>query len=175
MLAALLVCAMVALTRAANGDTGKEAVMTGSSGKNLTECPTDWKMFNGRCSLFNPLQLHWAHAQISCMKDGANLASIHSLEEYAFVKELTTAGLIPAWIGGSDCHVSTYWFWMDSTSMDFTDWCAAQPDFTLTECCIQINVGVGKCWNDTPCTHLHASVCAKPATVIPEVTPPSIM
>ena len=25
--------------------------------------------------------------------------------------------------------------------MDYADWCAAQPDTTLTECCIQMNVG----------------------------------
>nr|AAY60837.1 type II antifreeze protein [Clupea harengus] len=140
----LLVCAIVALTKAAD------------------ECPTDWKMFNGRCFLFNPLQLHWADAQESCMKEGANLASIHSLEESTFVKELTSADLIPSWIGGTDCQISTRWFWMDSTGMDYADWCAAQPDTTLTECCIQMNVGIGKCWNDTPCTHLHSSICAKP-------------
>ncbi|CAB1436206.1 unnamed protein product [Pleuronectes platessa] len=75
-------------------------------------CPMFWYSFNNRCYKYVATQMTWADAELYCVSEGANLVSIHSLEEENFVKALIknfdhAEGY--TWIGLSDLHKEGSW------------------------------------------------------------------
>ena len=158
----LLVCAMMALARV-NGDEDTAINATAIPEVRVkffahTTCPSGWTLYSQRCFQFVPLQQTWADAQKHCLTIKGSLASIHNQEEYQFVQGLTTS-LLPTWIGGSDCQQESAWFWIGGPKMEFVGWCSGQPDNTKDQCCLQINTGGAKCWDDQPCNTPLPSVC----------------
>ncbi|XP_034721924.1 type-2 ice-structuring protein-like [Etheostoma cragini] len=121
-----------------------------------TGCPHNWSKFGQRCFFLEKARRTWANAQQFCKTIGGNLASIHSAEEYNHLQQMTSE---PTWIGGSACQEETNWFWTDGTTLDFTFWCPAQPDNTKEQCCLQMNTGVGQCWDDVGCSSMQQSIC----------------
>uniref|UniRef100_A0A3B4ETR0 C-type lectin domain-containing protein n=1 Tax=Pundamilia nyererei TaxID=303518 RepID=A0A3B4ETR0_9CICH len=70
-------------------------------------CPGGWTQYGNRCFLYNHDQMTWAQAQVKriCRNMNANLASVHSYDEYQFIRGVISratheSGL--TWIGGSD-------------------------------------------------------------------------
>nr|XP_046269528.1 type-2 ice-structuring protein-like [Scatophagus argus] len=166
----LLVCALLALSNAQSDDniSANETIIAPIGVEPIvklagTNCPLNWVLYQGRCFLFVPTQMHWAKAQENCLKQKGTLASIHNLDEYQFIQQLTTAEHLQTWVGGSDCQEEGLWFWIDSTHYDYNLWCPGQPDNSLDQCCLQINTGGGKCWDDVPCKSLNPSICVMPA------------
>ncbi|XP_061627195.1 type-2 ice-structuring protein-like isoform X3 [Phyllopteryx taeniolatus] len=99
------------------------------------------------------------YSQAHCQLFGGNLASVHSDDENAFIRTLTQG---TTWLGGSNCQTTGAWLWMDGTQMLFRFWCPLKPDNDLTQCCLQTNTGVNKCWDDVPCSAALPFVCARP-------------
>ncbi|XP_042273377.1 type-2 ice-structuring protein-like [Thunnus maccoyii] len=96
---------------------------------------------------------------------GANLVSIHSIEENHKIQSIIQADAAEnknTWIGGSDCQEVKTWFWIDGTPFNFQEWCGGQPDFP-SQNCIRINAGGGKCWDNLECNIAIGSMCVKPA------------
>ncbi|XP_044047080.1 type-2 ice-structuring protein-like isoform X2 [Siniperca chuatsi] len=158
----LLVCAMMALTRANGEDTSINGTVTNDTNIDVLNarngCPPGWEPFDGRCFKLVTSRLTWAKAEKNCQAFGGNLASTRNSEDYNFIQQMTTE---LTWIGGSACQETNAWFWSDGTPMDKPLWCAGQPDGALAQCCLQINTGDGKCWDDQPCRNLLPSVCIK--------------
>ncbi|KAM9717625.1 type-2 ice-structuring protein-like isoform 2-T2 [Menidia menidia] len=120
-----------------------------------------WTNLGARSFLFVPNNLTWAGAEKNCLSLNANLASVHSPREYQFVRDLVklvARGSPRTWIGASDCQEDDVWLWSDGTGFDFSLWADGQPDHSGS--CTQINVG--KKWDDTACSSLLPSVCARP-------------
>uniref|UniRef100_A0A669AZV6 C-type lectin domain-containing protein n=1 Tax=Oreochromis niloticus TaxID=8128 RepID=A0A669AZV6_ORENI len=70
----------------------------------------------------------------------ANLASVHSLEEYQVIQRVISEASQASertWIGGSDGQQEGYWFWIDGTRFTYTNWCSGEP--TSMERCIEMN------------------------------------
>lgn len=88
----------------------------------------------------------WADAELHCVLQGANLASIHSLEEHQFVKVLIsnfdpTEGY--TCIGLTDLHKEGGWIWSDGSPVDFTYWTSNEPDnMGGNEHCVHKNFGI---------------------------------
>ncbi|XP_061597876.1 galactose-specific lectin nattectin-like [Cololabis saira] len=126
-------------------------------------CPMFWFSFNGRCYKYVATPMTWADAEFHCLEQGANLVSIHSLEENNFVKMLI--GNFDhaerwTWIGLTDIQKEGLWFWSDGSKVSFTDWENGQPDNGPGgENCGQINFGPNKKWNDYICSYTYSSVC----------------
>ncbi|XP_042266477.1 type-2 ice-structuring protein-like [Thunnus maccoyii] len=162
----LLIFTMMVLTRA-NSEYSSEVL---SINRTVTineggPCPNQWDYYEGRCFHFVPRSLTWAKAQSSCRSMDANLASIHSIEEYHKIQSIIedhAADNKNTWIGGSDCQEVNAWYWIDGTRFNFQEWCGGQPD-SPTQNCIQINYGGGKCWDNLECDVALASMCVKPA------------
>ncbi|XP_044216423.1 type-2 ice-structuring protein-like [Thunnus albacares] len=153
----LLIFTMMALTRANNSS---EVLSINERGP----CPNNWDHYEGRCFHFVPRPLTWAKAQSNCQSMGANLASIHSIEENHKIRSIIEANAVMlenTWIGGSDCQSVGSWFWIDGTPFNFQEWCG-DPRPSPGQNCIRINSG-GKCWDNLNCFFGLESMCVKPA------------
>uniref|UniRef100_A0A8C9XRJ8 C-type lectin domain-containing protein n=2 Tax=Sander lucioperca TaxID=283035 RepID=A0A8C9XRJ8_SANLU len=68
-------------------------------------CPTGWTQFGSGCFSFNLDAKSWIDGETFCQTTGGTLASIHSAEEYTFIRNYihqVTGTDKPAWIGGFD-------------------------------------------------------------------------
>lgn len=131
-------------------------------------CPMFWYSFNGRCYKYVATRLTWADAELSCVSQGANLVSIHSLEEDDFVS-LLIGNFDPAqgftWIGLSDLHKEGGWMWSDGSAVEFFRWSDGQPDNAgVQEHCGHKNYGAELRWNDDLCSYTFAFVCVARTT-----------
>uniref|UniRef100_A0A3Q2ZKI9 Type-2 ice-structuring protein-like n=1 Tax=Kryptolebias marmoratus TaxID=37003 RepID=A0A3Q2ZKI9_KRYMA len=109
-------------------------------------CSHGWWEFNGRCFRYFPISISWANAQRNCVSMQASLASVHSFEEYHFVRNLVN-GLVQAWLGGSD---EGTWLWSDGTPFHYSQWCHGEPN----------NMAGQHLWNDFSCL-VRPYVCSK--------------
>ncbi|KAM4539910.1 lactose-binding lectin l-2-like [Odontesthes bonariensis] len=106
----------------------------------------------------------WAEAELQCVAQGANLVSIHSVQEDDFVKLLIknfdhNEGL--TWIGLSDLHYEGKWMWSDGSKADTFFWSVGEPTNEKgIEHCVHTNFGQDRKWNDTPCSDYYPGVCA---------------
>uniref|UniRef100_A0A671WFJ0 C-type lectin domain-containing protein n=1 Tax=Sparus aurata TaxID=8175 RepID=A0A671WFJ0_SPAAU len=93
--------------------------------------PQGQQNLNGRCYKYVATHLTWADAELYCVSQGANLVSIHSLEEQEFVNSLIkdfdhAQGF--TWNGLSDTQKEGGWMWSDGSAVDFKFWDAGDPD-----------------------------------------------
>ena len=66
----------------------------------LGSCQTGWKVFGQFCYQFNLDKKSWYAARLACVSQQAELASIHSPVEQAYITlEVRLYGLDAAWIG----------------------------------------------------------------------------
>ncbi|KAI9538489.1 hypothetical protein NQZ68_014250 [Dissostichus eleginoides] len=63
-------------------------------------CPNGWMGFQGRCYYHNTDILNWHYADANCASLGANLVSVHSLEEYNFLYQQIAILNGYTWLGG---------------------------------------------------------------------------
>uniref|UniRef100_A0A3Q3IJR7 C-type lectin domain-containing protein n=1 Tax=Monopterus albus TaxID=43700 RepID=A0A3Q3IJR7_MONAL len=143
--------AMLALTRAVallndqvELGTG-ETIPEGQSHavKRSTSCPWGWSRYRGRCFKYVPTPMTWTRAEQNCLSMHANLASVHSSNEYHAIQQLIV-GITHAyditWIGGYKAHGGRSWLWSDGTSMRYFNWCPKEPNnLGLNQRCIQMN------------------------------------
>uniref|UniRef100_H2LFZ0 C-type lectin domain-containing protein n=2 Tax=Oryzias latipes TaxID=8090 RepID=H2LFZ0_ORYLA len=125
-------------------------------------CPMFWYSYGDRCYKYVATPMTWGNAELHCVSQNANLVSVHSVEEEAFVKMLIQnfdPAEAPTWIGLSDAQEEGGWLWSDGTKVDFQAWDLAQPDNQKIENCGHTNHGINKKWNDYPCTHTYSFVC----------------
>uniref|UniRef100_A0A3Q2ZIA5 Type-2 ice-structuring protein-like n=1 Tax=Kryptolebias marmoratus TaxID=37003 RepID=A0A3Q2ZIA5_KRYMA len=115
-------------------------------------CSHGWWEFNGRCFRYFPISISWANAQVAL-----NLASVHSFEEYHFVRNLVN-GLVQAWLGGSDAQEEGTWLWSDGTPFHYSQWCHGEPNNMAGQHCLQMNYG-GNC---LVCEWLFVSIVCLP-------------
>ncbi|XP_022607096.1 ladderlectin-like isoform X1 [Seriola dumerili] len=159
---------MMALTRAAAlpGDM-PEKTQTAESHlvKRSTSCSAGWSLFSGRCFRYVPKPMTWAKAERNCRSMGANLASVHSTQDYHKIQNLiltTTHQQKETWIGGSDAQEENIWFWSDGSPFHYSNWCHGQPShFHGRQHCLQMNYEGQKCWDDVECNVHLPSICVK--------------
>ncbi|XP_047656844.1 C-type lectin Cal-like [Tachysurus fulvidraco] len=129
------------------------------------KCPVGWSYYSGRCYLYNGDKLDWASAEKFCQDFDAHLVSIHNENEHQQIKALIRAHDLTedlTYIGLSDCQKPFEFFWSDGTKLTFTKWDQRQPDnYFNKECCVHMNHGTYKNWNDIACDKRSPFVCAK--------------
>ncbi|XP_028317716.1 lactose-binding lectin l-2-like [Gouania willdenowi] len=129
------------------------------------KCSMYWFAFRSRCYKYIATAMSWADAELQCLSEGANLASIHSLEEHAFVNSLIK-NLDPAqehtWIGLSDNHKDERWMWSDGSKVNFVYWETVEPrnDDDGLQHCVHTNWGSEWKWKHSMCFNLLPFVCA---------------
>ncbi|XP_028446126.1 galactose-specific lectin nattectin-like [Perca flavescens] len=104
-----------------------------------------------------------AGSKIFCMSAGGNLASVHSDEEYFFLREFiykVTGANRESWIGGFDAVKEGVWQWSDGSNFDYKQWATGQPDNAgRVEHCLEMNYQDKL--NDRPCQTVYPFVCSK--------------
>uniref|UniRef100_A0AAV2L1Z3 C-type lectin domain-containing protein n=1 Tax=Knipowitschia caucasica TaxID=637954 RepID=A0AAV2L1Z3_KNICA len=93
-------------------------------------CEDDWTQFGSRCFRFYNERKSWQNAESVCLTAGANLASVHSLQENDFISDsvLNVTGFSAyTWLGGYTDQ-NHRWVWSDGTPWDFEHWSPGQPD-----------------------------------------------
>ncbi|XP_060933251.1 lactose-binding lectin l-2-like, partial [Limanda limanda] len=127
-------------------------------------CPMFWFSFNNRCYKYVSTHMTWADAELYSVSQGANLVSIHSLDEHNFIEALMknfdhAEGW--TWIGLRDLHKEGSWMWSDGCGVNFTYWSPGEPNNgRRREHCVHTNYSKDKKWNDAFCTFCLPSVCA---------------
>uniref|UniRef100_A0AAV2L344 C-type lectin domain-containing protein n=1 Tax=Knipowitschia caucasica TaxID=637954 RepID=A0AAV2L344_KNICA len=94
-------------------------------------CENGWTPFDSRCYKFFNRKSSWMDAETSCLRVGANLVSVHSLEENTFIGDLifkATGSNTGTWLGGTDAVVNNRWMWSDGTRWDFEQWFTDEPN-----------------------------------------------
>ncbi|KAG9272242.1 galactose-specific lectin nattectin-like [Astyanax mexicanus] len=108
-------------------------------------CQLGWSTYERRCFRFFKTALQWIYAEAECLRYGGNLASVHSANEYAFLKKLIHQGAgsaVKTWIGGHDAVKEGRWFWSDGSKMNFQNWGKNEPNNNLLgEDCLEIIYG----------------------------------
>ncbi|XP_029977137.1 lactose-binding lectin l-2-like [Salarias fasciatus] len=126
-------------------------------------CPPFWYGFNGRCFRYVAAHRTWIDAERHCVSQGANLVSIHRVQEHEFVRLLIAnfdSSHGRTWIGLTDHHQNSKWIWSDGSRVDFFFWSPRQPNNYRGESCVETNWGPTKRWNDYHCNARFPSVCA---------------
>ncbi|XP_030609443.1 ladderlectin-like [Archocentrus centrarchus] len=149
-----LLLAMMALTTVA-GEGNTDTI--------FPSCPRGWTQYWGRCFYYVSQPMIWGDAQENCQSMNANLASVHSPEEYLEIQKLIfddSKASERTWIGGTDAQQEGYWFWMDGTRVTYTNWCQGEPNNSYgNENCMEMNFSGNKCMNDQSCYSKFPSVC----------------
>ncbi|XP_053347188.1 lactose-binding lectin l-2-like isoform X1 [Clarias gariepinus] len=129
-----------------------------------TCCPCGWVKYERRCFTYQASKMDWASAEKHCLDLGGHLTSIHSENEYQLIKALIRTHdpeENAAWIGLNGCQKKFNWFWSDGSRLTFTKWNPREPNFVNGECCVHIDRGGLKNWNDISCAHRYSFVCAR--------------
>ncbi|XP_025758260.1 ladderlectin-like [Oreochromis niloticus] len=127
-------------------------------------CPPFWWSFSSRCYKYVATPMSWSDAEFHCLSQGANLVSIHNMEEEIFVRsliEIFDHAQRATWIGLSDIHREGRWMWSDGSVARFFNWKTGEPNNDGEENCVTNNYHTVKKWNDWPCSSSFASVCVK--------------
>uniref|UniRef100_W5L325 C-type lectin domain-containing protein n=1 Tax=Astyanax mexicanus TaxID=7994 RepID=W5L325_ASTMX len=105
-------------------------------------CP--WSALGGKFYKFFNTKVGWADAEVHCLKNGGNLASVHNKEENFFIQNLikqATGSNTRTWIGGYDAVKEGTWLWSDGLEMNFKNWGYSQPSNYLgKEHCIEAHL-----------------------------------
>ncbi|XP_036452963.1 ladderlectin-like [Colossoma macropomum] len=143
----------------------------------LSQCQNGWSQFGSRCFSVFTTSANWLASEQNCVNMGGHLASVHSSEEYTFIRALVlnvTSSNSRTWLGATDAVQEGVWVWTDGSAFDYINWSTGQPDNAgSAENCMEMNFPVN--WNDVTCNSLFPSVCAKTitTTTVPSTTVPS--
>ena len=98
-------------------------------------CPSDWLMYGEKCYKFIDSEMTWHDAEEACglIHPGSTLASVHDIEQNAFLSE-TVAGYDIAWLGLRRASSNGSWNWTDGSSFDFTFWNENHPQDDDDQC-----------------------------------------
>ncbi|CAL8293581.1 unnamed protein product [Lota lota] len=132
-------------------------------------CPSHWVPYAGNCYNLQRGKKMWKDALSACHKDGADLASVHNIEEQSFL--ISQMGYLPTdqlWIGLNDQRSQMYFEWSDRSQVTFTRWQSDEPSHAtnLQEDCVLIRGKEGK-WADQGCEKENGYICKKTASSKP--------
>ncbi|XP_028288347.1 macrophage mannose receptor 1 [Parambassis ranga] len=136
-------------------------------------CPNSWVPYAGNCYYLERSKKMWKDALAACRKEGADLASIHNIEEQSFI--ISQSGYLPTdvlWIGLNDQRNQMLFEWSDHSSVTFTQWQSDEPSHAASfqEDCVIIRGKDGK-WADYMCERTYGYICKKKASIKPDGGP----
>jgi len=113
----------------------------------------------------------WNDAQNECVNKSGTLASVHSEEEWIFIKGILTkadvsGGLSGVWLGGSEKRIegNWQWVWTDGTPVNYSDWGGGCPMGINVYHCIYAYANADNWqWCNLRYTTLFYAVCKIPA------------
>uniref|UniRef100_A0A3B5KZ80 C-type lectin domain-containing protein n=1 Tax=Xiphophorus couchianus TaxID=32473 RepID=A0A3B5KZ80_9TELE len=108
------------------------------------KCPAGWTRYRGDCYLYDDTELTWIQAELHCISNHGNLATLQNRHQYAFLRRVIfkSAGSHKrTWVGGHDGVKEGTWLWSRGEKFDFTPWGPGEPNnFEGNEDCMEINL-----------------------------------
>ncbi|XP_070694961.1 galactose-specific lectin nattectin-like [Pempheris klunzingeri] len=122
-----------------------------------------------RCAPLFVWTVDWSRCNITrlrfCNHLGGNLASLHTIDEYNFIRGVilrVTGYHKSTWVGGHDAVREGVWLWSDGSLFDFTGWAYREPNnYKGREDCMEINFAGRDYVNDNRCYRRKSFVCIK--------------
>ncbi|KAI4891319.1 hypothetical protein NFI96_033520 [Prochilodus magdalenae] len=131
------------------------------------KCESGWQMFGKNCYKYMTVAKTWAEAEQHCISNGGNLASVHSAQTQAFLKDLGKGAdgkHLRTWIGAHDATQDFVWLWSDGSKFSFNAWHTGEPsNGGRREKCVEMNFGDEVLWNDARCSIKLFFVCQRPS------------
>nr|XP_049593092.1 uncharacterized protein LOC125979185 isoform X7 [Syngnathus scovelli] len=128
----------------------------------------DWEEFAGFC--YKPFddERDWADAQQVCRGFGAELVSIRTKVEQAWVKNASNFETSDMWTGLNDLALPGMFVWSDRHKVTFTPWAAGEPNqrVALGKHCVALLRQTGK-WKLMSCTQVNSFMCKMPTVRFP--------
>merc|ERR1719419_650910 len=115
--------------------------------------------YGNSCYFKTPSQMTWDEANTTCLGLGAELASVHSLEENTYLYILCGTEN-SCWIGFTDAAVEGKWEWSDGRNVEFTNWENGEPNNNFNEDYAAIEGGTSQ-WNDWGGNYDAYAICQK--------------
>ncbi|XP_075385782.1 lymphocyte antigen 75 [Tenrec ecaudatus] len=128
-------------------------------------CGKDWEKDEqiGSCYQFNTqATLPWKEAYVSCHNQGADLLSINSAVELAYLKEKEGIARV-FWIGLNQLYSDRGWEWSDHRPLNFLNWSPDTPSAPTIgrSSCARMEAESGL-WQSFSCEAQLPYVCKKP-------------
>ncbi|KAK4329168.1 hypothetical protein Pmani_000459 [Petrolisthes manimaculis] len=138
-------------------------------------CPSDWIYTGSKCfKIFQEsVDIETAIGACKNISTSGNLASIHSSIEQAYLTSAMSTVRTSVWIGLQ--QQSYRYYWMDQTSMTYTNWALGEPNLRILtrwrELCVEMLPyhEAGR-WNSVRCDEMRSYVCQQhpdPSITIP--------
>jgi len=120
------------------------------------KCEEGWipNADTGYCYKVSEYKTNWNSARKICENENAEITSILTSKENAFIKDLMRRSneKVGFWLGGNDKNLEGSWEWIDGTPVEFTDWQRGQPNNLNNEQdCMFLWLSDYK-WHDEACT-----------------------
>ncbi|XP_002918683.1 macrophage mannose receptor 1 [Ailuropoda melanoleuca] len=144
------------------GNTTLNSFVIPSESDVPTNCPSQWWPYAGHCyKIHREEKKIQRDALTACRKEGGDLASIHSIEEFDFI--ISQLGYEPndeLWIGLNDIKIQMYFEWSDGTPVTFTKWLRGEPSHenNRQEDCVVMK-GKDGYWADRACERPLDYIC----------------
>ncbi|KAG8515944.1 Macrophage mannose receptor 1 [Galemys pyrenaicus] len=155
------------------GNTTLNSFVIPSESDVPVNCPSQWWPYAGHCyKIHREEKKIQRDALTACRKEGGDLASIHSIEEFDFI--ISQLGYEPndeLWIGLNDLKIQMYFEWSDGTPVAFTKWLRGEPSHenNRQEDCTVMK-GKDGLWADRACERSLGYICKmKSQTQAPEI------
>ncbi|XP_076880757.1 LOW QUALITY PROTEIN: lymphocyte antigen 75 [Brachyhypopomus gauderio] len=135
-----------------------------------TQCEAGWVPWNRYCyRLYGTKageQKPYEGAQQACVQDGAQLASIHGLEDIEMINTQFEGDTRSIWIGLKADSNTNLFRWEDGTEVSFTYWARTQPLLLTPDrnSCV-VSYEMDHTWSVVSCNISNSFLCKKKGTV----------
>ncbi|XP_061138748.1 uncharacterized protein LOC133156774 [Syngnathus typhle] len=170
----------------------KQQVYTGSTGNGITSghlndplgvshtfadgeprcAAPDWEEFAGFCYKTFEGKKKWDDAQLVCRSLGAELVSIRTEVEQAWVKSASHLETSDMWTGLNELALPGTLVWSDRHKVTFTHWAAGEPiqRVGLDQHCVAMLRQTGR-WKRMSCAQVNSFMCKMPTAHFPIASP----
>ncbi|KAL0967021.1 hypothetical protein UPYG_G00303550 [Umbra pygmaea] len=132
-----------------------------------TEFPRSWMKLGNDSYKILPQNLTWSEAQLQCVTEQSQLASILDELSAAYLELQALKLQTPLWIGLNKNETQGYFRWIDGWPLTMARW--AQYELSRDRPCVYLDVD--GTWKTALCNHTYPSVC-KQSTAVPPTAPP---
>uniref|UniRef100_A0A8R1Y8V1 CUB domain-containing protein n=1 Tax=Pristionchus pacificus TaxID=54126 RepID=A0A8R1Y8V1_PRIPA len=128
---------------------------------------------DGECYQVTEKAQTWKEAQTTCRNLGANVASIHNLQENSFIRRLAVSkGAVNGmYIGGTPAGKGNQFGWIDGTDWDYENWYPGYPVNGGGDCLAMDTLSSAGQWMNQDCSSSLAVACARDANPRPTCHP----
>ncbi|GMS99260.1 hypothetical protein PENTCL1PPCAC_21435, partial [Pristionchus entomophagus] len=118
---------------------------------------------DGVCYQVGAAAESWQDAQMTCRKLGANLASIHNLQENSFLRRLAVSkGAVNGlFLGATTSGKGQNFGWIDGSDWDYENFYQGFPINGLGECLVLDSSGTSGEWSNVACSSKFPVACQR--------------